>query len=56
MWKFQDFSVAQIFREINFKDFSNPKTDISTHLEDLSLYFYEFSHFWQAEIHPNSKA
>ena len=42
MWKFQDFSINQILREINFEDSWNAKTAILTHLEAQNFDFYEF--------------
>ena len=37
--KFQKFTAAQIFREINFRKFRGPKTAILTHLEALNFDF-----------------
>ena len=37
VWKFQDFSVTQILREINFGDFRSAKYAILTHLEALNF-------------------
>ena len=42
VWIFQDFSVSQILREINFEDCKSEKYAISTHLEALIFYFGEF--------------
>ena len=50
VWKFHDFSITQILREINFKDFRSAKSAISTRLEALNFDFYEFFHFLKAEI------
>ena len=50
MWKFQDFSIAQILREINFGDSRNAKSAILPHLEALNFDFYAFLHFLKAEI------
>ena len=50
MWKFQDFSVTQILREINFWDSKNAKLAILTHLEALNFDFQEFLHFLKAKI------
>ena len=33
VWKFHDFSITQILREINFVDSRSAKSAISTHLE-----------------------
>ena len=45
VWKFCDFSIAQILREINFGDSRSAKYAISTHLEIRisifsTLYFF----------------
>ena len=50
MWKFQDFSVTQILREINFGDSKSAKSAILAHLEALNFDFYVFLHFLKAEI------
>ena len=55
MWKFHDFSITQISREIIFRDFRGPKNAILTHLEALDFDFHEFLHFQKAEIYLNQK-
>ena len=50
MWKFHDFSITQILREIKFADSSSAKSAISSPLEALNFDFYEFLHFLKAEI------
>ena len=55
MWKFQDFAITQIFREINFWDSKNAKLAILTHLEALNFDVYAFLHFLVAEIHQINK-
>ena len=55
MWKFPDFCITQILREINFEDSWSAKSAISTHLEALNLDFYEFLHFLKAEIDQKNK-
>ena len=50
MWKFHDFSITQILREINFGDSRSAKSAILTHLEALKFDFLEFLHFMKAEI------
>ena len=45
VWKFQDFSITQILREINFEESGSAKSAISTHLEAVNFDFYEFLHF-----------
>ena len=55
MWKFHDFSIALILREINFWDFERAKFAIQTYLEALNYDFYEFKHFLKAEIYQFKK-
>ena len=55
MWKFHDFSVTQILREINFEVFRSAKSAISTYLEALNYEFHEFLHFLKAEIYQINK-
>ena len=50
VWKFQDFAITQILREINFLDSKSAKLVILAHLEALNFYLYEFLHFLKAEI------
>ena len=45
VWKFQDFSITQILREINFVGSRNAKSSISTHLEALNFDFCAFFTF-----------
>jgi len=49
-WKFHDFTVTQLLREINFWDSRSAKFGISTHFEALNLDFYEFLNLLKAEI------
>ena len=51
MWKFHEFSITQILREINFGDCRSAKSAILTHLEVLNFDFYEILHFLKAEIY-----
>ena len=51
MWIFQDFSITDILREINFKDSRSAKSAILTHLEALNFNLYEFLHFLKTEIY-----
>ena len=37
VWKFQDYSITQILREINFQDFRSAKTAIVAILEGLCI-------------------
>ena len=39
VWKINNFSATQIFREINFRDFRGLKTAVLKHLEALSFDF-----------------
>ena len=39
VWKFHDFSITQILREINFWGFRSAKSAILTHLEALNCNF-----------------
>ena len=41
VWKFHDFSITQILREINFGDSANAKSAILRHLEVLNFAFYK---------------
>ena len=54
-WKFHDFSVTVILREINSRDFRSAKSGISIHLEAMNLDFYEFLNFLKAEITQSTK-
>ena len=40
VWKFHDFSITQILREINFGDSRSAKYAILTYLEALNFGFY----------------
>ena len=53
VWKFHDFCIIQILREINFGKSGSAKSGIFTHLEALNFKFYEFLHFWKSEIYLN---
>ena len=55
MWKFQEFAIIQILREINFEHSRSAKSAIVTHLEALNFEFYAFLHFWKAEIYQINK-
>ena len=50
MWKFHDFSITQILREINFGDFTSAKSAILANLGALNVDLYEVLHFLKAEI------
>ena len=47
VWKFQDFTITQILREINFQDFRSAKSAILTHSEVLMFYFCAFLHIYR---------
>ena len=53
VWKFHDFSIIKILREINFEDSRSAQLAILPHLEALNFDFCEFLHFLKAEIKPN---
>ena len=55
VWKFHDFSITSILREINFGDSRSAKLAVFTHLEAVNCNFYEVLHFLKAEsqIHKN---
>ena len=55
VWKFHDFSITQILREINFGDSRSAKSAISTHLEGLNFDFHEFLNFLKAENYQIDK-
>ena len=55
MWKYHDFSITQILREIKFGDARSAKYAIFMHLEALNFDFYEFLHFLKAEIYQFNK-
>ena len=50
VWKFYDFPITQILREINFKDSSSAKFAFLTNSEALNCDFYEILHFLKAQI------
>ena len=55
MWKFNEFSITQILREINFEDSGSVKFAILPHSEALNFDFYEYLHFLKAEIYHMNK-
>ena len=58
MWKFHDFSIAQILREVNFGYSRSAKSAILVHSETQNFDFYEILHFLKVEnyqIHQNSQ-
>ena len=55
VWKFLNFPITQILRQIKVGDSRIAKSAILTHLEALNFDFYEFLHFLKAELYPNKK-
>ena len=55
MWKFQDFSLTQISREINFGDFEAPKTAILTIWAALNFEFLGIFDIFKREFFQKSK-
>ena len=55
VWKFLDFSITEILREIKFGDSRSAKSAILTHSDALNYDFYEFLHFLKAEIYQTNK-
>ena len=55
VWKFHQFSITWILREVNFRDSRSAKSAILKHLGSLNIDFYEFLHFLKAEIHQINK-
>ena len=45
VWKFHEFSVTWILREIKFGNSKSAKSAILTHLEGLNFDFHEFFTF-----------
>ena len=54
VWKFHDFPITQILREINIGDSRSAKAAILTHSEALNFDLYELLHFLKAEIYQNN--
>ena len=55
MWKFHNFSITQILREINFWDPRSAKSTILTYLGSLNYDFDECLHFLKAGINQIDK-
>ena len=55
VWKFHDFSMTQILRQIKFGDSTSAKSTILTHLDVPNFAPYETLHFLKAEIHQINK-
>ena len=55
VWKFHDFFIIQILREINFEASWSAKSAILPHLEALNFDLYDFLHFLKAVIDQMNK-
>ena len=55
VWKFHDFFIIQILREINFEASWSAKSAILPHLEALNFDFDDFVHFLLVEIYQMNK-
>ena len=55
MWKFHDFSITQILREINLWDSRSIQSAILTHLEALNFDSYAFFACLEVEIFQMNK-
>ena len=55
MWKFHNFSITQILREIDFGDARSAKYAIVTRSMALNFDFCEFLHFLKAQIYQINK-
>ena len=51
VWKFHNFPITQILREIKFRDTRSANSAILAHADTLNFDFYEFLHFLKAEIY-----
>ena len=55
VWKFHDFSITQILREIKIEDSRSAKSAIFINLEALNFDFHAFLHFLKYEIDQKFK-
>ena len=55
MWKYHDFFITQILREIISGNSRSAKPAILTHLEALNIDFMNFLLFLLAENEPNKQ-
>ena len=58
VWKFHDYSIDQILREINFGDSRSAKTFFLDTFKDCTFLFsnfHELLHFLKDETHQNNK-
>ena len=56
MWKFHDFSVTQILREIKFGEIRSYENAVSSILMTEFCYFIRFQPSKSAEIHKNQNS
>ena len=54
VWKFHDFSITQILREINYGDYRSANSAVLTHLGALIFDFNAFLQFLKGEIYQIS--
>ena len=55
MWKYHDFSITLILREIKFEVSRSAKSAVFTHLEARNFDLYGFFRFLKAEIYQCNK-
>ena len=55
MWKFHNFSITQILREINFADSRGAKYAILARLQALNFDLYEFLHLLNPDFYQMDK-
>ena len=56
VWKFHDFAITKILREINLGHSKIAKSVILTNSEALNFDFYEFLRFMKDEIYQINKS
>ena len=56
VWKFHNFCITHILREIKFWNSRSAKTAILIHLEALNFYFYEIWRFLKTEMDQIDKS
>ena len=54
--KFHDFAITKILREIDVWDSISAESAVLTHFEPLKFDFYEFFHFFKAEMYQINKS
>ena len=55
VWKFDNFSISQILREINFEESKSAKSPIVTHLMALNFDLNPYLHFLNARTDQINK-